>query len=88
MATRRAQAMVELALGMFAMALVTSALCLFAVYIARSLRVQNTTRGSSPSSSDAVEVDDFAERYFVGSSTLEINERAEMPTTTILNRNE
>lgn len=86
--TRRAQAMVELTLGMFALALVASALCFFAVYIARSLRVQNSTRGSCPETYDSVEVDDFAARYFVGDSSLEINEKAEMPTTYILNRNE
>jgi hypothetical protein len=80
--------MVELSLGLFALTLVTSALCLFAIYIARSLRVQNTTRGDSPALAEPVAVDGFAERYFVGSSTLQINERAEMPQTTILNRNE
>ena len=84
MATRRAQAMVELALGMFALTLVISALCLFTVYIARSLRVQNTARGQSPETAAPIEVDDFAEQYFTGTKTLNINERAVMPTTTIL----
>ena len=81
MATRRAQALVELALGMFALALVTSALCVFAVYIARSLRVQNTARGSAPEPAEPVEVGDFAERYFTGTKTLKISERVEMPMT-------
>ena len=84
MVTRRAQALVEMSLGMFALALVTSALCGFAVYIARSLRVQNTTRGPSPELAAPVEVGDFAERYFTGSKTLTIQERAVMPVTTIL----
>lgn len=84
MATRRGQALIELALGMFALVLVTSALCVFAVYIARSLRVQNTARGASPTTAEQVEVGDFAERYFTGTKTLKINERAEMPTTAIL----
>ena len=55
-----------------------------AVYIARSLRVQNTARGVSPTTAEPVEVGDFAERYFTGTKTLKINERAEMPTTAIL----
>ena len=84
MATRRGQALIELALGMFALVLVTSALCVFAVYISRSLRVQNTARGASPTTAEPVEVGDFAERYFTGTKTLKINERAEMPTTAIL----
>lgn len=84
MATRRAQALVELSIGMFALALIISALCVFAVYIARSLRVQNTARGSSPESAEPVEVGDFAERYFTGIKTLTIEERAVMPVTTIL----
>ena len=83
MATRRAQALIELSLGMFALTLVTSALCIFAVYIARSLRVQNSARGPAPELAEPVEVGDFAERYFTGSDTLTINERAEMPITTI-----
>lgn len=84
----RAQAMVELTLGMFALALVTSALCLFAIYIARTLRVQNSTRGPSPAKYSSVKVDDFAAKYFVGDSSLKINEQAVMPSTYILNRNE
>lgn len=84
MATRRGQALIELALGMFALVLATSALCVFAVYIASSLRVQNTARGASPTTAEPVEVGDFAERYFTGTKTLKINERAVMPTTAIL----
>ena len=84
MATRRGQAMIELSLGMFALVLVTSALCLFAVYIVRSLKVQNSTRGAAPEIAEPVETGDFAERYFTGTKTLTINERAEMPTTEII----
>jgi hypothetical protein len=84
MATRRGQAFVELMLGMFAITLVTSALCVFAVYIARSLRVQNTARSSSPEYAEPVEAGEFAERFFTGTKTLTISERAVMPSTEIL----
>ena len=84
MATRRAQAMVELAIGMFAVALVISAVTLFAVFIARSLREQNSARGPSPVHADPVEVDAFAETYFAGRKTLSTNERVDMPSTVIM----
>ena len=84
MATRRAQAMVELAIGMFAVALVISAVTLFAVFIARSLREQNSARGPSPRHADPVEVDAFAETYFAGQKTLKTNERVDMPSTVIM----
>ena len=83
MATRRAQALVELVLGVFAVSLVASALCVFAVYITRSLKVQNTARGPSPATPAPVEMDGFAERYLTGSKTLTINERVAMPANTI-----
>jgi hypothetical protein len=41
---RRAQALIELAVGMFAFALVISALTGFAVWIAKSLKMQNSLR--------------------------------------------
>jgi hypothetical protein len=83
MDTRRAQALVELVLGVFALSLVVSALCVFAVYITSSLKAQNTARGPSPVTPAPIEVDGLAERYFIGSKTLKINERAIMPATTI-----
>ena len=64
MATRRGQAMVELAVGMFAIALVLSAVTLFAVFMTRSLREQNSARGPSPEKAEPLEVDAFAESYF------------------------
>ena len=42
--SRRGQALMELAVGMFAFALVVTALCGFAVYIAKSLKMQNSLR--------------------------------------------
>lgn len=85
--SRRGQAMMELVIGMFALALVVSALCGFATYIAKALRVQNELRqngGRTNSGSDSVEVGEFASRYVFGSETLKIEERVEMPDRTIL----
>ena len=76
---RRGQALVELAAGMFALALVVSALCLFAVYIVNSLRVQNSLRSSAPQPNKPVKVEDFAVRHFTGKDTLKMEERAVMP---------
>lgn len=90
MGTRRGQALMELAMGMFALALVVSALCGFAVYIARSLRAQNELRaglgpsGGSNVRSDAVEVGAFASEHVFGTETLGIKEKVEMPPTAIL----
>ena len=84
MGTRRGQALVELAVGLFAVALVISAVTLFAVFIARSLREQNSARGPSPEQAKPVEVDAFAETYFVGAKTLETKEKINMPSTAIM----
>jgi hypothetical protein len=75
MATRKAQAMVELAVGMFALALVVSALAGFAVYIAKSLRAQNMARSSSPSSDTRVDVGAFAGEWVFGRQKLEVQEK-------------
>lgn len=88
MATKRGQAMMELAVGVFALALVVSALCGFAVYIARSLRVENTARSSHPLGHASVDVRDIAgdigAKYVFGSETLtKRNARVEMPLTHI-----
>lgn len=84
---KRGQAMIEMAAGMLALALVVSALCVFAVYIARSLRAQNTLRtgdGGENSKSDSVEVGDFAAKYFAGAEALHIRERVKLPERTIV----
>jgi len=81
---RRGQALVELAIGMFALALVVSALCGFAVYIAKSLEMQNSLRVKSASQHDTLEVSDFASQYVFGEKTLKIREEVKMPQTMIL----
>ena len=87
LADRKGQALMELAVGMFALALVVSALCGFAEYIAKSLRAQNELR-SQPGSRerlDSFEVDStFAEKHLFGNSVLKIEEKVFMPERTIL----
>lgn len=43
---RGGQALIELAVGMFTLALIVSALVCFAIYIAESLEAQNLNRGN------------------------------------------
>jgi len=81
---RRGQALIEMALGMFALTLVVSALCAFAIYIAKSLKMQNTLRVGDASQHDTVEVSDFAARYTFGTRTVTIREKVDMPNTRIL----
>ncbi len=83
MAIKRAQALIELAIGMFAISLVVGALCVFAVYIARSLKVQNQLR-TGGKHTDSVEVDEWTSANVFGVKTLKINEKLEMPSTAIL----
>ena len=86
-ADRKGQALMELAVGMFALALVVCALCGFAGYIAKSLRAQNELRSRPGNSerSDSFEVEStFAERFLFGSPVLEIKETVFMPERTIL----
>ena len=80
--SRRGQALIELAIGMFALAIVAGALCGFGVYIARSLRAQNELRKggvSNVSRSDSVEVDCGYIRV-----TLPVEETVVMPERKIL----
>lgn len=81
---RKGQALMELTAGLFALALVTSALCGFAVYIAKSLKMQNSLRVGASSQSDTLEVSAFAAQYVFGAETLKIHEKVEMPQRTIL----
>lgn len=83
MATKKGQALMELVAGLFALALVVSALCGFAVYIVKSLKMQNSLRVGSSSQHDEVRVGEFAARYVFGSDTLKIHEKVEMPQTTL-----
>ena len=80
---RRGQALIELAVGLFALALVVSALCGFALYIAKSLRLQNELRVGGQKT-DSVEVSAFAAEHVFGDRKLKISEKLAMPLTTIL----
>ena len=83
MRTRRGQALMELAVGMFAIALVVGCLCVFAVFIAKSLRVQNSLRSSAPQpSGEKVEFGEFL-HGIVGRHWLVVDERVALPSTAI-----
>lgn len=84
MATKRGQALLELVTGLFALALVVSALSGFAVYIVKSLKMQNSLRVGASSQQGEVQVGEFAAKYVFGTETLKILEKVEMPQTTIL----
>ena len=84
MRTRRGQALMELAVGMFAIALVTGCICVFAIFIAKSLRVQNSLRSPAPQPSGAkVEFGEFLYRV-VGRHWLVVDEKVSLPPTTIV----
>lgn len=78
MGTRRGQAMMELAMGMFAVALVVAMLCTFATYIVKSLRVQNAARSSRSEPAGSVETDGFFAET-LGVKSLSIREKAAIP---------
>ena len=83
MRTRRGQALMELAVGMFAIALVAGCLCVFAVFIAKSLRVQNSLRSSAPQpSGEKVEFGEFLHGV-LGRHWLVVQESVALPPTTI-----
>jgi len=83
MRTRRGQALMELAVGMFTIALVVGSLCTFAVFIAKSLRVQNSLRSSAPQpSGEKVEFGEFIYRV-VGRHWLVVEESVSLPPRTI-----
>lgn len=82
MRTERGQALMELAFGMFTLTLVVTMLCGFAVFMARSLRAQNSTRAGSSEGNGEVEV---GIRF--GSATVEtmkVREHCQMPPLTIV----
>lgn len=74
MRTRRGQALLELAVGMFTLALVVSALAVFTRYIARSLEIENHLRGNGRGVADKIELDGFAAERVFGSRNLHIKE--------------
>ena len=83
MRTRRGQALMELAAGMFAVALVAGCICVFAIFIAKSLRVQNSLRSLAPQpSGEKVEFGEFIYRV-VGRHWLVVEESVLLPPRTI-----
>lgn len=83
MRTKRGQALMELAVGIFTLALVVSALCGFAVYIVKSLRVQNSLRSSAPQpSGEKVELGGILEQV-TAHKCLIVDEHVAMPQTNV-----
>ena len=80
---RRGQALMELACGMFALALVVSALCAFAVYIAKSLEAQNAVR-TGVEKTHKIEFSSFAAEHVFGTDKMTVKESVRMPSRTIL----
>lgn len=74
MRTKRGQALLELACGMFTLALLIGLLTIFARYIVRSLEIQNHLRGANRGVSDKIELDAFAAESIFGSRNLHIKE--------------
>ena len=75
MRTKQGQALMELAVGMFTLALLLSAIFAFTHYIARSLEIQNHLRSPGRATyADKIELDDFAAEKVFGSRNLHIKE--------------
>lgn len=75
MRTRRGQALMELAVGMFTIAFLLSAAFVFVRYIARSLEIQNHLRSPGQRTyADGIELEDFAAEKVFGSRVLHISE--------------
>jgi len=79
MGTKRGQALIELAMGMFALALVVSALVGFAVYIAKDLAMQNSLRVGDSAPSETMEVSGLTAKYIFGTDKVRIRETVKMP---------
>jgi len=79
MGTKRGQALIELAMGMFALALVVSALVGFAVYIAKDLAMQNSLRVGDSAPSETMEVSGLTAKYIFGTDKVRIREAVKMP---------
>lgn len=92
---RQAQALVELALGLFSISLVLAALFAFLHYIVSSMNMSRDVRAkagrsamtsqgmdgsfSSASASDTVVISPMAAEYIFGSTSLEVKEEVHMP---------
>jgi len=74
MRTRLGQALIELTLGLFAIALLVSAFVYFAQYMTRSLKIQNHLRSRAPIYADSIRLDAFAADEVFGMKNLHINE--------------
>ena len=74
MRTRRGQALMELAAGMFALTLVVSLLCVFVRYIAKSLQIQNHIRSRTAVFAARIPVDKFVAEKAIGVDKLHIKE--------------
>ena len=75
MRTRRGQALIELAIGMFTVALILGALFYFVRYIARSLEIENHIRKPGQGTyADSIQLDDFAANKIFGMKNLHIME--------------
>ena len=81
---RNGQALVELAVGMFAFALVASALCGFAICIVKSLEMQNSLRIGESSQSETVKMSGFAAKHVFGTDVIKLKEKVVMPQAAIL----
>lgn len=71
---RRGQAAIELAVGLFSLVLVVSALTYFVFYIVRSLEIENHLRGNQHGIADKIELDEFAAKSVFGRRNLHISE--------------
>ena len=90
---QRGQALMELAVGLFALSLVLAALIAFTSYILSSLDMQRTIRReagtraissigsaySSSSKNDTIEVDSLAAEYVFGKESVHVHEQVQMP---------
>ena len=68
------QALMELAVGMFAIALIVTVLCAFAQYIAKSLEMENHIRSHTATYAAKIELERFAVEKVFGAQTLHIME--------------
>lgn len=92
----RAQALVEAAIGLFALALVLSALCGFSVWILNGLELRRKLRADAGtealnsagdgawarvSASKQLNFDGFAAEYVFGGKVINIREQIQLPAT-------
>jgi len=70
-------------MGMFALALVVSALVGFAVYIAKDLKMQNSLRVGDSAQAETLEVSGLTAKYIFGTDKVKIRETVKMPERVI-----